>query len=90
MYESSVSVIVVTRVWAPVAWARTIDTADTTVATPLHLDIPTSECEFYDDVAYHYHNDVTSYLNVEVPVRIGRGAIKWSSRSPPVFNVRGL
>ncbi|GBN90575.1 hypothetical protein AVEN_149230-1 [Araneus ventricosus] len=31
----------------------------------------------------HFHNEVTSYLNAEVPVWIGRGGvIPWPARSP--------
>ncbi|GFU56158.1 uncharacterized protein TNCV_712191 [Trichonephila clavipes] len=32
-----------------------------------------------DGVLYHYHNDVTSYLNVDVPVWI---VMQWPTRTP--------
>ncbi|GBM51290.1 hypothetical protein AVEN_174491-1 [Araneus ventricosus] len=36
----------------------------------------------------HFHNGVTSYLNAEVPVWIGRGGVSpWPSRSPDLTSL---
>ncbi|GBM38306.1 hypothetical protein AVEN_17744-1 [Araneus ventricosus] len=35
-----------------------------------------------DGAPHHFHNEVTSYLNAEVPVWIGRGSVSpWPARS---------
>ncbi|GBM38307.1 hypothetical protein AVEN_17745-1 [Araneus ventricosus] len=36
-----------------------------------------------DDSPCHFHNEVTSYLDADVPVRIARGGVSpWPARSP--------